>query len=292
MDPIVFELTGDYGLVLPLMLATSVATVVADRIHKESVYTIPLVRRGIRLLRTSDVDLLDTVDVGEVMTVWNEVISLGTTTAAVSEELDRHHHHGLPVADADGRLVGIITISDIMRTGGPSDVLTAADVMTPRPVTVTPETPVSLALERMASLGVGRLPVVAEDDPTRLVGMFRRETAVKAYHHALSDVTETELQRKRQRLWARPDAEFFEFHIPAGSMADGRQVKEVHWPAGCTLVAIRRGRAVLVPEGDTALRADDIVTGFGASGARNQVLGRLRATSDDTAETGPAVPAE
>ena len=188
--------------------------------------------------------------------------------------------------------MGIITISDIMRTGGPSDILTAADVMTPRPVTVTPATPVSLALERMASLGVGRLPVVGEDDPTTLVGMFRRETAVKAYHHALSDVTETELQRKRQRLWARPDAEFFEFHIPAGSMADGRQVKEVHWPAGCTLVAIRRGRAVLVPEGDTTLQADDIVTGFGAAGARSQVLERLRATSDDTAETGQTVPIE
>ncbi|HEY5652339.1 MAG TPA: CBS domain-containing protein, partial [Acidimicrobiia bacterium] len=194
--------------------------------------------------------------------------------------------------DDDGRLVGILTISDIMRTGGPSDHLTAADVMTPRPVTVTPETPVSLALERMASLGVGRLPVVSETDPTRLVGMFRRETAVKAYHHALADVTETELRQKRQRIWARPDTEFFEFHIPAGSMADGRTVKEIHWPAGCTLVAIRRGRAVLVPEGDTRLLADDIVTGFGSPGARSQVLERLRATSDDTVETGQTVPIE
>ena len=287
---IVFELTGDYGLVLPLMLATSIATAVSDRFHKESVYTIPLVRRGIRLLRTSDVDLLDTVMVGEVMTKWTEILPPTMTTREVSEQLDRHRHHGLPVADEDGRLVGILTISDIMRTGGPSDVLTAADIMTPRPVTVTPETPVSLALERMASLGVGRLPVVSETDPRRLVGMFRRETAVKAYHHALADVTETELRRKRQRLWARPDTEFFEFHIPAGSMADGREVKEVHWPAGCTLVAVRRGRAVLVPEGDTRLQADDIVTGFGTPGARLQVLERLRATSDDTVTTGRTLP--
>ena len=42
--------------------------------------------------------------------------------------------------------------------------------------------------------------------------MFRRETAVKAYHYALTQVTEKELQRKRQRLWTRPDAEFFEFN--------------------------------------------------------------------------------
>jgi len=129
----------------------------------------------------------------------------------------------------------------------------------------------------MASLGVGRLPVVAEDDPTSLVGLFRRETAVNAYHHALTEVTEAELLRKRQRLWARPDAEFFEFHIPGGSTADGHQLKDVPWPAGCTLVAIRRGRAVLVPEGNTVLLDGDIVTAFGASGLRRKVLDSLHA---------------
>jgi CIC family chloride channel protein len=280
---IVFELTGDYGLVLPLMLATSLATLIADRIHKESVYTIPLVRRGIRLVRTSDVDLLDTVTVGEVMTSRGAVIRPDMTTGEVQALLDRNRHHGLPVVDHDDTLVGVLTITDVVRSGGPSDQVKAVDAMTPRPVTVTVSTPVSLALERMASLGVGRLPVVAEDDPTNLVGMFRRETVVKAYHYALNEVTETELRRKRGRLWARPDAEFFEFHIPAGSLADGRPVKEVHWPAGCTLVAVRRGRAVLVPEGDTELASGDIVTGFGMPGARSQVMERLMATSHDEA---------
>jgi CIC family chloride channel protein len=194
----------------------------------------------------------------------------------------------LPVVDHEDELVGVITITDVVRSGGPSDQVKAEDAMTPRPVTVTSDTPVSLALERMASLGVGRLPVVSEDDPTRLIGMFRRETAVKAYHYALNEVTETELQRKRARLWARPDAEFFEFHIPTGSVADTRTVKEVHWPAGCTLVAIRRGRAVLVPEGNTELAAGDIVTGFGMPGARSQVMERLMATSSDDAPDEPA----
>ena len=63
-----------------------------------------------------------------------------------------------------------------------------------------------------------------------------------------------------------------------GSAADGHQLKDVHWPAGCTLVAIRRGRAVLVPEGNTVLQDGDIVTAFGASGVRREVLDRLHAT--------------
>jgi len=144
---IVFELTGDYGLVLPLMLATSLATLLADRLHRETVYTIPLVSRGIRLLRTSDVDLLDTVTVAQVMTPWNEVIRPDATTRHAQEQLDVHRHHGLPVASEDDRLVGIITLTDIARTGGPRDDLTAAAAMTPSPVTVTESTPVSRAME-------------------------------------------------------------------------------------------------------------------------------------------------
>ncbi|MCP4964174.1 MAG: CBS domain-containing protein [bacterium] len=281
---IVFELTGDYGLVLPLMLATSLATLIADRLHRETVYTIPLVSRGIRLLRTSDIDLLDTVRVVQVMSPWSEVVRPGDSTREVQDQLDVHRHHGLPVVDEDEQLVGIITLTDVARTGGPGDEVTAAVAMTPNPVTVTESTPVSRAMERMASLGVGRLPVVADEAPTKLVGMFRRETAVKAYHFALTEATEHELARKRQRLWTRPDAEFFEFHIPGGSKADGAPLKDVQWPQGCTLVAIRRGHAVLVPDGTTVLEAGDIITGFGAADARDRVMERLRAPMEVVGE--------
>ena len=222
---------------------------------------------------------------------WNEVLHPAMTTGEAEAQFDLHRHHGLPVADDDGRLVGILTLSDISRTGGASEELTVGEVMTVRPVTVTPDTPVSLALERMASLGVGRLPVVAEEDPLRLVGMFRRETAVKAYHFALQEVTESVLQQKRQQLWARPGAEFFEFHIPADSVADGRLLREVDWPTGCTLVSIRRGRSVLIPEGNTELQAEDVVTAFGGPASRNQVLERLRQPSAvDTADPAQDVP--
>lgn len=124
---IVFELTGDYELVLPLMLATSLATLIADRVHKESVYTIPLVKRGIRLLQTSDVDLLDTVTVGEVMAPPGALIRPDMTTGEVQGLLDRNRHHGMPVVDHVDVLVGVITITDIVRSGGPSDQVMASD---------------------------------------------------------------------------------------------------------------------------------------------------------------------
>lgn len=279
---IVFEITQDYGLVLPLMLAASLATFLADRFHRESVYTMALKRMGVRLTRRSEVDLLDTVMVSDVVRPDPIAIGADATTEEVQRMMDEHRLHGLPVVDAAGRLVGVITISDIMRSGGPSATVGAADAMTPRPVTVTPSTPISQVLERMASLGIGRVPVVEENDPVRLIAMFRREDAVRAYHTALEQEVSHDLDRSRLQARVAPGADFHEIDVPPGSVADGRLLKEIPIPGGVTVVSIRRGLQVLVPDGNTRLRAADRLTVFARPGANLQLFERLHA--DDTGE--------
>jgi CIC family chloride channel protein len=282
---IVFEVTGarDYGLILPLMLAATLATFLGERLMKDSVYTLALKRKGIQLTRTGEVDILDTVSVGSVMAQTPFVAAPGQPVTEIETLLTTHRSHGVPVVD-DDELVGIVTISDINRaeTG---ERTTVEQVMTPRPVTVEPETPVSRALERMAALGVGRLPVVAADDPRRLVGVFRREEAVKAYHRALSNTTDHHLHRLRLSQRTHPDAGYFDFRIPLGSIADGRMVREVSWPEGSTLVSIQRNRKVLVPHGDSLLLAGDVITAFGTPASRQRMIDRLNAGADEaTAE--------
>ncbi len=283
---IVFEVTGarDYQLILPLMLSATFATFVADKVHPHSVYTMPLERRGIRLTRTSEIDLLDTVQVGEVMSTSLHEVRPEMTLTEVSELMNRHRHHGLPVVDG-GELVGIVTVTDIVRSHGDPSTATVASVMTAKPVTVGPATPVSEAMERMAVLGVGRLPVVSDVDRTELVGMFRREDAIRAYHQALGASTAHQLDRDRFRQRVDPDAAYYDFRIPRGSMADGKQVREVKWPQGSTLVSVRRGTAVLVPDGATELEAGDVVTAFGTALSKERMIARLIAGADEpTAE--------
>lgn len=281
---IIFEVTGlEYGLVLPLMLTTILATVLVDRIHPESAYTMPLVRRGIQLVRATEVDLLDNVTVGKVMSDTSS-LDPDLTLGEAQGILDRSRHHGLPVVEY-GELVGIITLADIVGSGGPSDQVRVLDAMTPRPVTVTPLTPVSVALEKMAALGVGRLPVVSEENPRNLVGIFRREGAVHAYHLGLADSTGQHLDRERFRLRTDPGAGFFDFRIPPGSPAGGRLLKEVAWPEGATLVSVRRDRNVMIPSGNTSLAVGDVITAFGTGEARNRLIERLNAGADEpTAE--------
>jgi len=284
---IVFEITGDYGLVLPLMLAAALATFLGDVIHPRSVYTQSLARRGITLTRRSEVDVLDTVPAGDVASMPAEVADSAMTTAEAQGLLDRSRQHGIAVVDA-GRLVGIITITDIIRTGGASDQVVVGDAMTPQPLTATPSTPVSEVLARMATLGVGRIPIVDEHDPGRLIGVFRREHAVQAYHLALGREVSHDLGRERLRARTTADAAFHDIEIPDRSVADGRLLKEVPMPSEVTVVSVRKGLQVEVPDGNTRLLAGDVLTVFARTGGYDQLMQRLNAgnTEELTAISG------
>ena len=267
---IVFEITGDYGLVLPLMLAASLATFLIDRIHPESVYTLPLKLHGIHLPRREDVDLLDTVDVGDVMSIGSTVLSPSMTTRHALEVLDEERHHGLPVLEG-GNLVGILTLTDIRISGGPSDVVFVGQAMTSPPITVTPTMPVSAALAKMTSLEVGRMPVVSDDDPSHIEGMFRRESIVDAYHQALGSSTDRAMYRQRLQQKTLPDSTFFELTIRSRSPLIARSVRDIDWPANATLVSIRRGGSVIIPRGDSVFNAGDTLTLFGTGEAREHI---------------------
>jgi Trk K+ transport system NAD-binding subunit len=140
----------------------------------------------------------------------------------------------------------------------------------------------------MASIGVGRVPVVADDDPTRLVAMFRREDAVKAYHIALGQEIDHDLGRSRLQARVASGADFHEVSIPSGSVADGRLLKELPIPGGATVVSIRRGLEVLVPHGNTRLKHGDVLTVFAQPGVGAQLRERLHA--GDTGELDAVAP--
>jgi len=283
---LVFEVTGarDYQLILPLMLTATLATFLAERFHPDSVYSMALKNMGISVRHSAEVDVLDTIDVSAVMTTPVVVAAPGEELVDIGRRLHAAQSHGAPVVE-DGRLVGVITISDISRSEMSATSGRVREAMTPRPATVTPATPVSRALERMAALGVGRLPVVAEDDPDRLVGMFRREDAVRAYHEALTAATDVELSRARLAQRTDPGAGYYDFRVPPGSIADGRAIREISWPEESTLVSIRRERDVMVPSGDTVLLRDDVVTAFGTATSKEKMIERLNAGAEEaTAE--------
>lgn len=125
------------------------------------------------LFAVANVDIMQKVRIAEIMTCAPDTVPADLPIGELRRRFETTRHDGFPVVE-DDRLLGVVTVSDL--PAGSRDVvgdlpLTAGDVCTRQPVTVTPADPVFRALRRMATLDVGRLPVVAGDDHSRVVGL-------------------------------------------------------------------------------------------------------------------------
>ncbi|HSJ45583.1 MAG TPA: chloride channel protein [Euzebyales bacterium] len=257
---IAFELTSDYELVLPLMLAAGLATFIADRIQPESVYTWPLAKRGIVYGEPEDVDLMQTVRVSEVMTTDPDMLTADMTLPEARAEFRRTGHHGFPVLDADRRLVGVCTLTDVAVGDAGDDGLTVGQVCTHQMLTVTPQDPVFLALRRMAMIDVGRLPVVAAHDHRQLVGLIRRSDLVTAYRQAVTRSLVSQHRTELRRLRDLVGTNFVEVRVTDASPATGRQIRSVAWPRHTLLTSVHRDGDLILPDGSTELRPGDRVS--------------------------------
>lgn len=288
---IVFELTGDYGLVLPLMLAVGLAMVLGEWIDPVAPHLLPLHARGIVYGEPEDVDVTQTVRVAEVMTTEPEVVP---SHLPVSELLDRFRRtqlHGYPVVDDDGRLLGMVTLRDLAAVAGRSldtlsheDVegLTVADICTTGPITVTPSDAVYRALRRMAELDIGRIPVVSEQDHGRLVGLVRRSDVLTAYRYALARSVDQQQRDTSSRLRDLIGTELVQAHVARGAPVCNRPVREGDWPPGTILVSLVRDGAVITPNGDTELLPGDAVTALTGTDTTAEVRHQL--TGDERGE--------
>ena len=177
---LIFEITRDYRIALSAMVACGVAAVFSQRINPFSVDTLHLPEQGI-LLPWQLHDLRE-VKVGEAMAHRVDVVRSDMDLRAVIDLMHQTRHGGYPVVDAAGRLVGMITLKDVRDVPLEGRLATPVTrAMSKNLITVTPDQTVAEAALLMARHDVGRLPVVAADDPTRLVGILSRTDILRAY---------------------------------------------------------------------------------------------------------------
>ena len=183
---ILFEMTQDYRIILPLMLSTVVATLLASLMSRETIYTLKLTRLGIRLRQGQVVSVMRSIQVAEAMTSPVQTVTPEMTLGEVINLMQATRHNGYPVVEEGSRLVGVIALQDIRDTELEGRLQRrVGEVMTPNPVVTTPGETLDVALERMSGRDVGRLPVVAEGSEHRLVGLLTRSDLLKVYQRRL-----------------------------------------------------------------------------------------------------------
>lgn len=181
---IIFEMTGDYKIVLPLMLTVVTATLLSGvLLGRETIYTLKLTRRGVRLHRGRATDVLEGVQVAEVMSETTTVTP-DTPLSGLEGLFIRANRNALPVVDRAGRLVGIVSLTDMRKAleAGELSGRSVGDAMTDDLVTAFPDDSLDTVLRRMAPRDLSRLPVVARANPRQLLGVIRRSDVVRAYN--------------------------------------------------------------------------------------------------------------
>jgi chloride channel protein, CIC family len=185
---IVFEITTDFNLVLPLMIGSVIAYLVADRTSSGSIYKHLLAWNGIHLENTDPDHRWTALKAADLMQPRVETLASSMPLEEAVQAFSRSHHRGFPVVD-QGRLVGIVTQGDLSnRDRRPLTAnadpnmpdqsgLTLADIMTPQPVTVHPHDPLTHVLYLLNRFNLSRLPVT---EGQKLVGIITRADIIRA----------------------------------------------------------------------------------------------------------------
>nr|WSZ21008.1 chloride channel protein [Streptomyces canus] len=182
---ILFELTGEYSIILPLMLAIVLATATSHLLTRDTVYTLKLRRRGIDLEGPAPGARIGTQQVGSVMDPLPSSLSASTELADAADHLGLCGYGALPVVDDSGRYVGVVTAQAIAEALSEQPDAAPAEVgqLAEMPAPITTEQPLAQALHTLLSAAGTGVPVLdpAHGSP---VGWLSHQSVLRAVHTA------------------------------------------------------------------------------------------------------------
>lgn len=175
---IIFEMTADFGLVMPLMIACVISSTVAQRLDADSLYDLLMIWSGINLKgpgeRSQELELLKCKD---IMSEQYEKLSYQATLKEALDLFAQSKMSGFPVV-AEQRLVGVISRSDLqqLNLNEVEDDTSVYELMTPYPVSVNPEDSLEEILLLFTRYQFTWLPVTKEET---MVGIILRTDVAK-----------------------------------------------------------------------------------------------------------------
>jgi chloride channel protein, CIC family len=187
---IIFEMTNDYRIVLPLMVTVAVASMVARWLFSNSIYTIKLAKRGIDIRSGRDINVLKAHTAGELVVSEFDSIPMSATLPDILDTMEKSRESDLVVMDKDRRLHGLISFEDIRSviTRRELDTLVVAHDLLQREVE---SVEVSSNLEQVMGAfnvrGTKVLPVVDNRISNKVIGIIKKDQLIEFYNQMLVD---------------------------------------------------------------------------------------------------------
>ncbi len=269
---ILFEFTQNYDLILPVMLAAIIASLLARRLRRYSIYTEPLRGRGIELPWRMEEAVLAGLKAEDLARPDQDTLHPGDHYRKVVETFLSGRRQRLFVVGDDRRLLGAISLHDIKHVLEHPEALTAVvahDLMVPVGTVVSKDERLHRATQLFAQSDYERLPVV--DDDGRLLGVLAKRDLMAVYAQEVlgrpsllaTFVSSRDSGTSRQYVELPPD--FALRMVPVPEELVGRSLAEARLPQtlGARVIEIKRhgrhGEAQVIPDADTILASGDLL---------------------------------
>lgn len=259
---ILFEMTDNYRIILPLMLAVVLAQLVASRLDPDSIYSIKLRRSGGMARPPEELGTLDMLLVADAMV---EEVPVARADEPLTELLDRARSEptrSWVVEDGEGGLVGVVALADLERCllEGSLAGRVAADAMTRAVVTCAPAETLRSAFVRFGERDVHLLPVVDPAEPTVVLGVLRRAEMMWAFKELADEHVRLAGRAGLTTAGAGGSVHAEVAVAPSDRALCFRRVREVEVPEHALIALLRRGDRAVVPRGFTRIEPGDVLT--------------------------------
>ncbi len=294
---IMFELTDDYRIILPMMLAVAISAGISALISNDTIYTLKLRRRGVDVERGRTPNLMGQLTVEAAMAPVPPGV---LQTSSLGDILDRfvlEDRAALPVVDEAGQYRGVLTMAEAEASiRGDSYDATAGELAQPLPA-LSPADTLEHALTTLVRHEQSGLPVQAPDHG-RVVGWITHRDVMRAYVAALDGAAGghaggplhahsqggTEPQRPAavsDRAVSLLGYRVIEVALDQPAPPVGLRVDRVDWPPPSLPILVRRGGESFRPKPATVLRRGDVLIVLVPSGMANRYARTLTARSPD-----------
>jgi chloride channel protein, CIC family len=297
---IIFELTGDYRIILPLMFAVVLATGLSRVLTRDSIYTLKLRRRGIDIRRGRAANLMEILTVGDAMTPVPSPLS---QDLALNEMIDRFTEDGwdaLPIVDEHEAFQGVVTSRQVEQAMRDNALDATAGALAQETPTLRPDQSLEQAL---GALVRHESPGLAVLDHTggRVIGWLTHRDVLRAYSERL----ERGIAHVERRTTASPppsapvsrrslarlrDYRVVDLDLTRDERAAGHRVMDIPWPSSSLLLAIRREGTSFVPTGQTRLQKGDRLAILVAAEQADALVDAIGASTPGPRESPSAVP--
>lgn len=289
---ILFEMTNDYKIILPLMIACTIATILARKLKEDSIYTLKLSLKGISLNQGREEIIMKSYAVGDVMKPDVPTVDECTKLDKIIKIFMNNQEPYFYVVTENGQLVGSLSTHYVKTVlsgdEGLENLIIARDLMVTSEAVVTPTTTLAECMNQFERVESEHLPVIDAKESRKLIGSISKKDVIKLYNREIlkKDVLGVKYVRQmgseKFRNLVQLPGDFKIDFVPVPESFLGKSIKELDIRAkyNTNILAVKKklsdiGLTSELPDPDRIFETGDILVVAGTQ----EDLGRFRKIS-------------